>query len=115
MHSVARDAGDSWDHPSPGSLVSQVPAENTERYVASAVTRTGSVQTRAPILRIIGAMKTSGAGGSDLLGSIARRAMLERGLLPDFSAAALKQSDAISGPAAAAGPAIRDLRALLWA
>jgi exoribonuclease R len=50
-----------------------------------------------------------------LLGSIARRAMLERGLLPEFSAAALTQSDAITGPAAAAGSAIRDLRALLWA
>jgi len=60
-------------------------------------------------------MKTSGAGSSDLLGGIARRAMLERGLLPEFSAAALAQSDAITGPAAAAGSAIRDLRALLWA
>jgi exoribonuclease-2 len=60
-------------------------------------------------------MKTSGAGNSDLLDGIARRAMLERGLLPDFSEAALKQTDAISAPAAAAGPAIRDLRALPWA
>jgi exoribonuclease-2 len=60
-------------------------------------------------------MKTSGTGSSDLLSGIARRAMLERGLLPDFSAAALKQTDAISAPAAAAGPTIRDLRALLWA
>jgi len=60
-------------------------------------------------------MKTSGTGNSDLLGGIARRAMLERGLLPDFSEAALKQTDAISAPAAAAGPAIRDLRALPWA
>ena len=60
-------------------------------------------------------MKTSGTGSSDLLGSIARRAMLERGLLPEFSEAAMMQSDAITAPAAAAGPAIRDLRALLWA
>jgi VacB/RNase II family 3'-5' exoribonuclease len=60
-------------------------------------------------------METPGAGNSDLLSGIARRAMLERGLLPDFSAAALKQTDAIAAPAAAAGPAIRDLRALLWA
>jgi VacB/RNase II family 3'-5' exoribonuclease len=60
-------------------------------------------------------MKTSGTASSDLLSGIARRAMLERGLLPDFSAAALKQIDDITGPAAAAGPAIRDLRELLWA
>jgi len=50
-----------------------------------------------------------------LLSDIARRAMLERGLLPDFSAAALKQTDAIIAPASAAGPTIRDLRALPWA
>jgi exoribonuclease-2 len=60
-------------------------------------------------------MKTSGTASSDLLSGIARRAMLERGLLPDFSAAALRQTDDITGPAAAAGPAIRDLRELLWA
>jgi VacB/RNase II family 3'-5' exoribonuclease len=60
-------------------------------------------------------MKMSGPASSDLLSVIARRAMLERGLLPDFSAAALKQTDDITGPAAAAGPAIRDLRELLWA
>jgi exoribonuclease-2 len=60
-------------------------------------------------------MKTSGTASSDLLGSIARRAMLERGLLPEFSPAALKQADAITAPAAAMGPNIRDLRALLWA
>jgi exoribonuclease-2 len=60
-------------------------------------------------------MKTSGTASSDLLGSIARRAMLERGLLPEFSPAALKQADAITAPAAATGPNIRDLRALLWA
>jgi hypothetical protein len=47
-------------------------------------------------------MKTPGTTSSDLLGSIARRAMLERGLLPEYSAAALKQADAIA--ATAAGP-----------
>ncbi len=41
--------------------------------------------------------------------------MLERGLLPDFSAAALEQVRGISAAAAASGPDIRDLRALLWA
>src|ERR1700691_3058847 len=60
-------------------------------------------------------MKTSGSAGSELLADIARRAMLERGLLPEFSAAALKQTDAITAPAAGAGPDIRDLRNLLWA
>ncbi|MGO9515005.1 MAG: RNB domain-containing ribonuclease [Steroidobacteraceae bacterium] len=51
----------------------------------------------------------------DLLKRIARRAMLERGLLPEFSAAALNQTHSITAPAAATGPEIRDLRALLWA
>jgi VacB/RNase II family 3'-5' exoribonuclease len=60
-------------------------------------------------------MKTSGSAGSEFLGDIARRAMLERGLLPEFSAAALKQADAITAPAAAAAPDVRDLRNLLWA
>jgi len=60
-------------------------------------------------------MNTSGSAGSELLADIARRAMLERGLLPEFSAAALKQTDAITAPAAGAGADIRDLRKLLWA
>jgi exoribonuclease-2 len=60
-------------------------------------------------------MNTSGSAGSELLGDIARRAMLERGLLPEFSAAALQQTDAITAPAAGSGPGIRDLRNLLWA
>jgi VacB/RNase II family 3'-5' exoribonuclease len=52
-------------------------------------------------------------GVSDLR-RIARRAMLERGLLPDFSAAVLAEAEAI-GEAAPAGPSVRDLRDLLWA
>ena len=60
-------------------------------------------------------MKTSGSAGSELLGDIARRAMLERGLLPEFSAAALQQTDSITAPAAAPGSDVRDLRNLLWA
>src|ERR1700688_4351423 len=51
----------------------------------------------------------------DLLRSIARRAMLERGLLPEFSSAAQQQAEAISAAAAPMGHDIRDLRALLWA
>lgn len=49
----------------------------------------------------------------DDLKRIARRAMLDRGLLPDFSDAALAQASSIARPAN--DPAIRDLRGLLWA
>ncbi len=51
----------------------------------------------------------------DRLKRLAREAMLQRGLLPDFSAAAVAESNAIAGAAAAAGAAFRDLRGLLWA
>ena len=56
-----------------------------------------------------------------ILQSIARRAMLERGLLPDFSIEALAELGRLQIPAAteagsAKGPfGIRDLRGLLWA
>jgi VacB/RNase II family 3'-5' exoribonuclease len=56
-----------------------------------------------------------------ILGSIAQRAMLERGLLPTFSDAASSELQRIQAPAAAdnasgaEAPAIRDLRNLLWA
>jgi exoribonuclease-2 len=53
-------------------------------------------------------------GVSDLR-RIARRAMLERGLLPDFSAAAMAETAAIGEAAPAAGPSVRDLRGLPWA
>ncbi len=49
------------------------------------------------------------------LQQIARRAMTEHGLLPDFSAAAQAQAGAATTAAAAAGPSIRDLRDRLWA
>jgi exoribonuclease-2 len=52
------------------------------------------------------------AGGKEELQRIAHQAMLDRGLLPDFSAAALMQASTI-GQAAAAP--VRDLRALPWA
>ena len=41
--------------------------------------------------------------------------MRERGLLPEFSAAVRRETDAIAGPATDTGPDARDLRALLWA
>jgi exoribonuclease-2 len=49
------------------------------------------------------------------LAEIARRAMQERGLNPDFPAAALMQLDGIHDPAREKDPAIRDLRDLQWA
>ncbi len=60
-------------------------------------------------------MKGSGNANWQLLKSIARRAMQERSLLPDFSAAALTQARTLTAPATAAGPEIRDLRTLPWA
>jgi len=50
-----------------------------------------------------------------ILQDIAYRAMLERGLLPEFSAQALVELDKIQVPAAVTGKAVRDLRDLLWA
>lgn len=56
-------------------------------------------------------MEAANTGRSDLRNNIARRAMLERGLLPEFSAAALRQADSISVPAATTDLDTRDLRA----
>jgi VacB/RNase II family 3'-5' exoribonuclease len=53
--------------------------------------------------------------GKTLLQSIAHEAMLQRGLLPDFSTAVLAETNRMMRAAAAPGPAIRDLRGLLWA
>ena len=50
-----------------------------------------------------------------ILQSIAHRAMLERGLLPDFSAEALVQLDTIQTPAGGDSEQIRDRRDLLSA
>jgi exoribonuclease-2 len=50
----------------------------------------------------------------DTLTAIARRVMTERGLQPDFSAAAQAELAAIRGPAAATAD-VRDQRNLLWA
>jgi exoribonuclease-2 len=52
--------------------------------------------------------------GPEVLRRIARRAMLQRGLLPDFSPEALAETDALTRAPAEAGAAIRDLRGLLW-
>ena len=50
-----------------------------------------------------------------ILQSIAHQAMLDRGLLPDFSAAALAEVGRLQVPAATDGEPVRDLRNLLWA
>src|SRR5271169_5681518 len=49
------------------------------------------------------------------LHEIARRAMREKGLMPDFPKAALDQLEAIAGPAPVKGDGLGDLRSLLWA
>jgi VacB/RNase II family 3'-5' exoribonuclease len=51
----------------------------------------------------------------DDLRRIARRAMLEHGLQPDFPPAALSQLAAIQQPAGVGGQVVRDLRDRLWA
>ena len=51
----------------------------------------------------------------DNLKSIARRAMIDRGLLPDFSPQVVAETNALTSPAPTSGPALRDLRRLLWA
>jgi exoribonuclease-2 len=48
------------------------------------------------------------------LKEIARQAMIDRGLLPDFSPEIAKELAAINGPAPVTGNAFRDLRNLLW-
>jgi len=53
--------------------------------------------------------------GKDELQRIAHQAMLQRGLLPDFSPAVIAQANHITQAAAVSGAAIRDLRGLLWA
>jgi ribonuclease R len=60
-------------------------------------------------------MTTNRTTGKYALRSIAHDAMLQRGLLPDFSAAVLEQTENITGAAIGSGPEIRDLRHLLWA
>jgi len=60
-------------------------------------------------------MNPSKTPGKGHLRRIARRAMLERGLLPDFSQSALAETSAITANVTHAEGAIRDLRSLLWA
>jgi len=50
-----------------------------------------------------------------ILENIARKAMLERGLLPDFSTEALQELEKIQAPAQLNAAPMRDLRGLHWA
>lgn len=62
-------------------------------------------------------MKAAGTGGLShraVLEGLARTAMLERGLLPDYSAEVLAQLGGIRAPAVAGGATVRDLTSLLW-
>jgi VacB/RNase II family 3'-5' exoribonuclease len=56
----------------------------------------------------------SGCNHSSVLKDIARQAMIDRGLAPDFSADAEKQAESISGAAHETDASIKDLRELLW-
>jgi len=48
------------------------------------------------------------------LRAIARRVMMERGLLPDFSPAVVAETNALARPAVERDPSVRDHRGLLW-
>ncbi len=59
-------------------------------------------------------MNASDQNHRAILQRIAHRAMLERGLLPDFSSDALAELGQLQPPAPIDGDAIRDMRDLLW-
>lgn len=60
-------------------------------------------------------MNTSDQQHREILRNIARRVMLERGLLPDFSVPALAELGRMQAPATVDGGPARDLRELPWA
>ena len=49
------------------------------------------------------------------LKDIARRAMMQHGLAPEFSPAAIAEAEAIDGPPRETAPSVRDMRDHLWA
>ncbi len=59
-------------------------------------------------------MVTTQKTGLGRLRDIAHDAMLQRGLLPDFSPDVIAELNALTQPAAIAGASVRDLRSLLW-
>ncbi len=60
-------------------------------------------------------MQTDDKQHRSILQKIAHRAMLQRGLLPDFSSEALAELGRIQSPASINSEQVRDLRGLLWA
>ena len=60
-------------------------------------------------------MNRDSTAGRNVLKGIARRAMVQRGLLPDFSPAVLEETQAIQEVVPGNAPSMRDLRGLLWA
>ena len=60
-------------------------------------------------------MNANGKQHRAILQRIARRVMLERGLLPDFSVEALAELARVQAPKTTDGEQIRDLRDFLWA
>jgi VacB/RNase II family 3'-5' exoribonuclease len=57
---------------------------------------------------------TASCNHSSILKDIAHQAMIDRGLAPDFSDAAEKQAESISGAATDTDASIKDLRELIW-
>src|SRR5437762_601906 len=60
-------------------------------------------------------MTRSNGSNKHRLRRIARRAMVARGLLPDFSPAVLAEASASTRAGTDNAPSVRDLRGLLWA
>jgi VacB/RNase II family 3'-5' exoribonuclease len=60
-------------------------------------------------------MQTDDKQHRSILRKIAHRAMLQRGLLPDFSSEALAELGRIQSPASITGGQVHDCRGLLWA
>jgi exoribonuclease-2 len=60
-------------------------------------------------------MRTDDKQHRSILQRIAHRAILQRGLLPDFSSEVLAELGRIQSPASMEGEQVRDLRGLLWA
>ncbi len=56
----------------------------------------------------------NGCNHGEILQAVARQAMIDKGLAPDFSPEAEKQAEAVTGPAQDDDASIKDLRDLLW-
>jgi exoribonuclease R len=87
--------------------------------IGSGLSLTARVRERkAPKCRVVlrlNDMNTNNQHHRAILEDIAERAMLERGLLPEFSGEALAELNRIQSPARKNGEPIRDLTEPLWA